>query len=47
MVNCLSTIYSMLGQLFSFALPWGITFGAVVVGVFGLPLMIKAFKKIF
>lgn len=47
MSSCLSVIYSMLGQLFNFTLPWGITFGAVLVGLFGAPYLVKAFKKFF
>lgn len=47
MSSCLSVIYSMLGQLFNFTLPWGITFGAVLVGLFGAPLLVKAFRKFF
>lgn len=34
-------------RLFNFPLPWGIAFGAVVVGVFGAPLLVKAYKKFF
>lgn len=47
MASVMSVIYSMLGQLFNVVLPWGITFGAVLVGVFGLPLLIAAYKKFF
>lgn len=47
MSDCLSVISSMLHQLFSFHLPWGISFGAVIVGVFGAPLLVKAFKQLF
>lgn len=43
----LNFIGSMLAQLFAVTLPWGITFGAVIVGVFGLPLLVKAWKKFF
>lgn len=35
------------GQIFNFQTPWGIAFGAVVVGVFGAPLLVKAYKKFF
>lgn len=47
MADCMSVIFSLLGQLFNFVLPWGITFGAVIVGVFGVPLLVKAYKKFF
>ena len=47
MSSCLSFLLDMLGDLFSFTLPWGITFGAVVVGVFGLPYVVKAFRHLF
>lgn len=34
-------------QIFNFVTPWGVAFGAVVVGVFGLPLVVRAIKKFF
>lgn len=37
----------LITPLFNFALPWGVTFGAIVVAVFGLPLVVRAFKKFF
>lgn len=40
-------IQSLFSQIFNFSLPWGITFGAVIVGVFGAPLLVKAYKKFF
>lgn len=40
-------ISSFFNQLFNFQLPWGIAFGAVIVGVFGAPLLVKAYKKFF
>lgn len=42
-----SFISNLLGSLFNFVLPIGITFGALIVGVFGAPLLVKAFKKFF
>lgn len=36
-----------MSELFDFVTPWGIAFGAVVVGVFGLPLVVRAIKKLF
>lgn len=42
-----SFIASLFSQIFSFQLPWGIAFGSVVVGVFGAPLLVKAYKKFF
>lgn len=47
MQYALSLVYSMLGQLFNFVLPFGFTFGALIVGIFGAPLLVKAFKKFF
>lgn len=47
MTDCLSLLYTLLGELYNFVLPWGITFGSVIVGIFGLPLLVKAFKKFF
>lgn len=47
MTGCLSVIYDLVSQLFNFQLPWGISFGAVVVGVFGLPFLAMAFRKFF
>lgn len=39
---------SLFEQLFNFQLPyWGITFGAMVVGVFGMPIIVHSFKKFF
>lgn len=42
-----SFISSLFSQIFNFQLPWGIAFGAVVVGVFGAPLLVKAYRKFF
>lgn len=47
-----SSIISYLGSkvftpLLSFVTPWGITFGALIVGIFGAPLLVKAYKKFF
>lgn len=42
-----SVVYSMFSQLFSFMLPWGITYGSVVVGVLGVPYLVKVLKKVF
>lgn len=47
MSACLSLIYDMISELASFTLPWGLTFGAVVVGVLGLPYLVRAIKSIF
>lgn len=47
MSSCMSVLGSMLGSLFTVNLPWGIGFGAVIVGVFGAPLLVKAYKKFF
>lgn len=47
MSDCLSVISNLIHQLFTFQLPWGIGFGAVIVGVFGMPLLVKAFKQLF
>lgn len=33
--------------LFNFVTPWGIAFGSVIVAVFGLPLLVRAYKKFF
>lgn len=40
-------IRNFFSDIFNFITPWGIAFGAVVVGVFGLPLLVKAIKKFF
>lgn len=40
-------IRNFFSNIFNFITPWGIAFGAVVVGVFGLPLLVKAIKKFF
>lgn len=45
--DVLGVVYDTISDLFSFTLPIGITFGAVVVGIFGAPLLVKAFKKFF
>ena len=37
----------MFAKIFNFNLPWGIAFGSVVVGIFGAPLIVKAYKKFF
>lgn len=42
-----SFITSLFGDIFNFVTPWGIAFGAVIVGVFGAPLLVKAYKKFF
>lgn len=42
-----SFIQSLFSQIFNFVTPWGIAFGAVVVGIFGLPLIVKAWRKFF
>lgn len=47
MSDILAVISNTVGQLFDFTLPIGLTFGAVVVGVFGMPLVVKAIKKFF
>lgn len=47
MADALSVVFDMIQQLFNFTLPWGIAFGAVIVGVFGAPLLVKAIKKFF
>jgi len=33
--------------LFNFITPWGVAFGSVVVACFGLPLLVKAYRKFF
>lgn len=38
---------NIINPLFNFVTPWGIAFGAIVVAVFGLPLLVKAYKKFF
>ena len=38
---------SLISPLFNFSLPWGVTFGAIVVALFGLPLLVRAIKKFF
>lgn len=43
----LSWFGDFLGQLFNFALPFGITFGAIVVGFVGMPLLVGVLKKLF
>lgn len=47
MATYIQFIGNLVGQLFAFDLPWGITFGAVIVGIFGAPLIVKAYKKFF
>lgn len=38
----------ILTPLFNFDLSfWGVTFGSIVVAVFGLPLLVKAYRKFF
>lgn len=43
----LTFIYSLVSQVFGIVLPWGLAFGSVVVGLFGLPYLAKAIKKLF
>lgn len=38
---------SFFAQIFAMRTPWGIAFGAVVVGIFGAPLIVRAYKKFF
>lgn len=45
--GCINVIFDMVSQLFSFRMPWGLSFGAVIVGVFGAPLLVLAIKKFF
>lgn len=40
-------VSDFVNRLFTFVTPWGIAFGSVVVGIFGLPLVVKAVKKFF
>lgn len=48
MTGCLSLIRNVLSQLFDFGLPGiALTFGGLIVGVFGVPLLIKSIKKFF
>lgn len=47
MAPYISFIGDLVGQIFNFTLPWGIAFGSVVVGIFGAPLIVKAYKKFF
>lgn len=47
MSGYLTFLSDFFSQLFNFSLPWGIAFGAVVVGVFGAPLLVKAYRKFF
>lgn len=47
MSSVMTILSDLLGNLFNVNLPWGITFGAVIVGVFGAPLLVKAYKKFF
>lgn len=42
----ISSISSWIGSILNIVLPIGITFGSVVFAVFGLPLLVKAFKKL-
>ena len=43
----LTFITDMLVDIYRIALPWGISFGAVVVGVATMPLLVQIIKKIF
>lgn len=40
---------NLITPLFGFQLGFagGVTFGAIVVALFGLPILVKAFKKLF
>ena len=46
-VEILTFITNMLADIYSIALPWGLSFGAVVVGVATMPLLVQIIKKIF
>lgn len=43
----LTFITDMLIDIYGIALPWGISFGAVIVGVATMPLLVQIIKKIF
>ena len=48
--ECLSWLNStIITPFFNFSLPFwgGVTFGAVVVAIFGLPLIVKLYRKLF
>lgn len=47
MSDVLSIIYNMLGQLWNFVLPIGVSFGVIIAGCIGIPLVYKWFKKLF
>lgn len=47
MASYWSFLASFFTQIFNFETPWGIAFGAVVVGVFGAPLLVRAYRKFF
>lgn len=38
-------IAGFFSQIFNFTLPWGVSFGSLVVAVFGIPLLVLALKK--
>lgn len=39
---------NLISPLFDFNLSfWGVTFGSIVIAIFGLPLLVKAYKKFF
>lgn len=40
-------ISDMIFKLFDFVLPFGITFGSLVIAIFGLPILVRAFRKLF
>lgn len=46
MVSALSFVGSVVSQLCSVQLPWGISFGVVVVGFVTMPLLVVVLKKL-
>lgn len=46
MASVLPSIGTWLGQIYNIVLPIGVTFGSLLVAVFGLPILVKMFKKL-
>lgn len=47
MLDCLLFLGNIIKLLFNTVLPYGITFGSIVVGLVTAPMLVGAIKKIF
>ena len=46
-MSALPGVFNIVSQLWSFSLPFGITFGQLVAAVFGLPVLAKCYRRFF